>query len=221
VTAVLVALGLASLYAAASLVIQHRSQDERRRRALRGTRSSTIAQLPEGEVVRVIGRAREHGARLRAPLTGRACLYYVVRVYDLDPAAGVVAEEARGVPFRLEDATGSTLIDPEGAEVSLEFDYERQLGLRGQPTEEEEAFLYARRIPSHGLVFNRRLRFCEAVIELDEPIAVAGPAVRELDRARGADEAYRGAPATRPALRGSPAYPLIISDDPSTRAPRR
>jgi hypothetical protein len=218
---VLVALGLASLYAAGSVVAHHRSHDERRRRSLRGTRSSTIAQLPEGEIVRVIGRAREHGARLRAPLTGRPCVYYIVRVYSLDLSDELIAEEAQGVLFRLEDATGSTPIDPEGAEVTLEFDYERQLGLRGQPTEEEEAFLYARRIPSHGFVFNHRLRFCEGVIELDEKIAVAGPAVRELERTRGAGEAYRGVPAMRPALRGSPSYRLIISDDPSTCAPRR
>jgi hypothetical protein len=196
------------------------SKARRLKRKLRNAPKFPIAQLPEDTLGRVIGRAQATQHTLVGPLTGRPCVYYIATVEEHRSTGRssywkTIISESAGVPFMIEDGTGRALIDPSGAQVALDFDGKSSSGTFRDADPVQEAFLAKHGQKSTGWVFNKGLRFREAMIEIGETIAVLGSGVREPDPAAAPEAAYRGAPPTRLRLTSSTRFPLVISDDPS------
>jgi hypothetical protein len=194
---------------------------QRLKRQLKQAKPWSLNELPEDTHGRVIGQARVLGEQLQGPLTGRACVYYVAMVEEQRSTGRstywrTVAQETRGVPFMLEDGTGRAIVDPNGAQVALDFDGNSKSGTFNNADPVQEQFLAKHGQKSEGWVFNKTLRYREAMIEIGETIAVLGSGTREPDPNAAPEAAYRGAPATRLRLTSSPRFPLIISDDPAT-----
>lgn len=194
---------------------------QRMKRQLRAAKKWQLNELPEDTHGRVIGQARALGEQLAGPLTGRPCVYYIAMVEEQRSTGRstywrTVASETRGVPFMIEDGTGRAIIDPTGAQVALNFDGNSKSGTFNNADPVQEAFLARHGQKSQGWVFNKTLRYREAMIEIGETIAVLGSGTREPDPQAAPEAAYRGAPPTRLRLTSSPRFPLIISDDPST-----
>jgi hypothetical protein len=186
------------------------------KRALRAAPTVPIGKLSEGDLGRIVGKARVLDDQLVAPLTGRACVYYIARVQqeDSDDDWKTIIEEEQGVTFVVDDGSGRAIVDPRGGDLALDFDARSRSGTFHDPDEREAAFLAKYGVKSHGLIFNKRLRYREAVIEIGETVAVLGAGVREPDPT-AAPGGYRDAQPTR--LRLAPGrYPLLVSDDPST-----
>jgi hypothetical protein len=183
-----------------------------------------LSELPEDTHGRVIGQACALGEELKGPLTGRRCVYYIAMVEEQRSTGRssywrTIASETRGVPFMLEDGTGRAIIDPNGAQVALDFDGNSKSGTFNQADPVQEQFLARHGQKAQGWVFNKTLRYREAMIEIGETIAVLGSGIREPDPNAAPEAAYRGAPPTRLRLTSSPRFPLIISDDPATTRP--
>jgi len=194
---------------------------QRLKRQLKQAKPWLLSELPEDTHGRVIGRAQVLGEQLAGPLTGRRCLYYIAMVEEQRSTGRstywrTIASETRGVPFVLEDGTGRAIVDPNGAQVALDFDGNSKSGTFNAADPVQEQFLARHGQKSQGWVFNKTLRYREAMIEVGETIAVLGSGVREPDPNAAPEAAYRGAPATRLRLTSSPRFPLIISDDPAT-----
>ncbi len=194
---------------------------QRLKRQLKAARPWPLNELPEDTHGRVIGQARAIGEHLAGPLTGRPCVYYVALVEEQRSTGRssywrTVASETRGVPFMIEDGTGRAIIDPNGAQVALDFDGNSKSGTFNKADPVQEAFLARHGQNSEGWVFNKTLRYREAMIEIGETISVLGSGTREPDPHAAPEAAYRGAPPTRLRLTSSPRFPLIISDDPAT-----
>jgi hypothetical protein len=194
---------------------------QRLKRQLKAAKPWSLNELPEDTHGRVIGQARPLGEQLQGPLTGRACVYYIAMVEEQRSTGRstywrTVASETRGVAFLLEDGTGRAIIDPNGAQVALNFDGNSKSGTFNAADPVQEAFLARHGQKSQGWVFNKTLRYREAMIEVGETIAVLGSGTREPDPHAAPEAAYRGAPPTRLRLTSSPRFPLIISDDPGT-----
>lgn len=185
------------------------------KRALRAAPTVPIARLGEGDLGRIVGKARVLDDKLVAPLTGRACVYYIARVQEEDGDSWTtIIEEERGVTFVVDDGSGRAIVDPRGGDLALDFDARSRSGTFHDPDDRERAFLAKYGVKSHGLIFNKGLRYREAVIEIGETVAVLGAGVREPDP-EAAPGGYRDAQPTR--LRLAPGrYPLLVSDDPST-----
>jgi len=197
------------------------SAGARLKRQLRAAKPWSLAELPEDTHGRVIGQARALGEQLQGPLTGRPCVYYIAMVEEQRSTGRstywrTIASETRGVPFMLEDGTGRAIVDPNGAQVALDFDGNSKSGTFNNADPVQEAFLAKHGQKSEGWVFNKTLRYREAMIEVGETVAVLGSGVREPDPNAQPEAAYRGAPPTRLRLTSSPKFPLMISDDPST-----
>jgi hypothetical protein len=193
------------------------SAANRLKRELRAARVWPIGELPENTIGRVIGEAHPIDRVLEGPLSGRACVYYVARVEEEGSNSWkTVIEEHDGVPFLLDDGSGRAIVDPVNAEVVLTFDSDSSSGTFDDATRTEEAFLAKHGRSSTGWVFNKKLRYTEAIIEPGETIAVLGSGVREPDPQAMPGEGYRSAPPTRLRLTSSRQHPLRISDDPST-----
>jgi hypothetical protein len=194
-------------------------------RKLRNAPSFAIGQLAEGQTGRVIGDAFPAGETLQAPLTGRACVYYIAKVEQHHSNGRssywkTIVKEERGVPFVLTDGTGRAIVDPTSADIALDFDSKSTSGTFDDANEIERAFLERHHQSSQGWVFNKRLRYREAVIHVGERIAVLGEGVREPDPDAAPAGDYRGAPATRLRLTSTPRFPLVISDSPVATVPK-
>jgi hypothetical protein len=196
-------------------------QDARRlRRALVAAKAWPIGELPENATGRVIGEVQPLERVLESPLTGRACVYYVVTVdvrrsNDRWSSWRTVITKREGAPFLLHDASGRAIVDPAGAEVVLASAVHSRSGTFDDATPAEEAFLarYDHASTTWGL---SGIRFTEAVIAPGAFVAVLGAGVREPDPAARPAEGYRSGPPTRLRLTSSRQHPLVIGDDPST-----
>jgi hypothetical protein len=214
VTACLVAIFVVSAYLKGATV-----------RKLRNATSVAIGELAEGQAGRVIGEAFPIGVTLQGPLTGRACVYYIAKVEQHHSTGRssywkTLVEEERGVPFALTDGTGRAIVDPTSAEIALDFDSKSTSGTFDDANEIERAFLERHHQSSQGWVFNKRLRYREAVIHVGERIAVLGEGVREADPDAAPSGDYRGAPPTRLRLTSTARFPLVISDSPDATQPK-
>ncbi|HEY5922885.1 MAG TPA: GIDE domain-containing protein [Kofleriaceae bacterium] len=213
----LLALGVAGF---AAWAFWYYSNDQQIRRRLRKTPTRSIQELRDDELGKVVGRARGLDEMLEAPLSGRRCVYFVAIVEEQRSTGKssywkTIIKETRGVLFMLEDDSGRALVDATAARIAIDFDGKSKSGTFDDPTPVERAFLDRHGQKGEGWIFNRTLRYREAVIADGETIAVLGAGTREPDPDAPPAEAYRGEPPTRLRLTSSPKYPLVISDDPS------
>ena len=181
-----------------------RRQLRRHRRIAR----TAPATLVEGVESRVVGLARPLGPVLEAPLTKRLCVCFAVVIYDWhhDGSVRVVHTTQGRAAFALADDTATAVVDPARAEMSALFDHETTLL---PTTEHGRALLERLGIGARDWSQTRALELDEAIIELDEHIAVIGTAEREHDT-DAAPASYRdGERPTRMRI-----YPTAISDDP-------
>ncbi len=200
-----------------SWVMRYYSAENRLKRTLRAVRVWPIGELPEDTLGRVIGEAQPIDRVLQSPLTGRPCVYYDARVEEHESGEWHTRfAERGGVPFLLTDPSGHAIVDPSCAEIALTFDSDSRSGTFDDPTPAEAAFLAKHGGESKGWIFNKKLRYIEAVIEPGERVAVLGSGIREPDPQGTPTEGYRSAAPTRLRLTSSPQHPLGISDDPST-----
>lgn len=183
-------------------VLSERRQLRRHRRVQR----RAIAELTEGSEVRVVGMARPLGPVLEAPVSRRICVCFAVMIYDwhFDNSVRVIHVEQGRAPFALSEGTSRAVVDPARAQMSAMFDHTTTV--RASAT---SALLTRLGIADRDWSKTRVLELEEAIIELDERIAVIGTATREPDMDVAA-EGYRDG--TRP-MRWR-IEPTAISDDP-------
>lgn len=180
-------------------------------RRLRGATMMSLAGLPDSTPGRVFGHAQVLEEELRSPLTGRACVYYEVRVGEGKRGGISVLYERRGVPFMLVDGHSRAIVIPTHAELSLDFDAETWSGTFDDPTPREAELLQRHGKRGAGWLFNKRLQYREAVVEVGERIAVLASGVREPDP-DAVPGSYRGPSPTRLVLSGTAKSPIVLSD---------
>ncbi len=216
-TVIVVVLGLAGL-----AVVLFWWFDPRKRllRRVRRAPIRSIRELVGGSGGRVIGSAHAHGTTLEAPLSGRRCLYYSVVVRAKHGKHWrTIIQEKRGVPFVLEDGSGRALIDPDRAEMALDFDRRSQSGTFDDPTPMESSYLRRHGETGAGLILNRSLRYEEAIIALDERLVALGTIRRERDPEARARGLLAGPAADLPHLTGTAESRLVLSDCVEAQAP--
>lgn len=156
---------------------------------------TTVRAFPEGDDGRVVGKAGYLDEQLAAPLTGRACVAWHVRVYgDTVGARGFVScvEACDAASFSVADETGVAIVRADMVSLLLEPDLGRSLGFFGRPFEELESFL--RRYSKKGtrLMLDRSLRYEEGILEEGQLVAIVGRGRHEPDPA-SAEGDYRRA----------------------------
>lgn len=163
--------------------------DEHRRRLeeLRQVDVTPIADAKAGELVRIVGVLKKHEALVAAPLSGRLCAHYEVRVleYVSSGRSGrwqLRFRETESRSFVVADASGRALVDVRSFECAVVRDQNRRSGTFQDATPELEAILARNAMQSTGLLgLNRSLRYEEGVLELGERVTVLGRARWEDD----------------------------------------
>jgi hypothetical protein len=176
----------------------------------RGMATSKIAELPESESGRIVGRVAVLERSLIAPLSGRPCVYYAVIVNELERWGWRdLISERREVTFAIEDRSGRAVINPVGASVALSFDWAKHVDGWDALTQEQESLLTRHGFLREGFLRPRTLRFYVGVIPIGHHVEVVGAGVREPDPTAHAASSYREAP-TQLSIRHVPAAPLSI-----------
>ncbi|HSD89765.1 MAG TPA: hypothetical protein VLB44_19675 [Kofleriaceae bacterium] len=159
-------------------------------RSQRGSRTppSPIASAPEGVPIVVRGRVSTP-APLRAPCTGRPCVYYRIelRVWSGNTVDTSVAGEQVDFTLRDDSGTARVLVDRARFEIVADiFEMDRASRLA-----DASRALIAKL--GWSLPEIARVELCEAAIEVDSTIDVRGIATREPDPAPPSGERdYRG-----------------------------
>jgi hypothetical protein len=173
-----------------------------------------LAELAEGSYSRVVGRATQLEQVLVAPISGRRCLYYQVRVTrkygDSDWQKRNICREERGVPFVLDDGSAHAIVEPTDVVANLKGD--RHSGPGWCENGSDELALLARHRVKVADV--QALIFVEGILEVGDTVSAVASAVRELDPDASPAAPYRGEQPTRLWLIGSPRRPLLLSDRP-------
>jgi hypothetical protein len=190
-------------------------------RALKKAARVPLADVRDGDVVRVTGRARAAEEEpFGAPLSGRACLAYEVEVeeYVQHGRSGkwksIIHETDHVDAFWLVEPRARARVQCVPASLVLDRDAKFRSGVLREPDQTLIAYLANHGQQHQGMIFNRNLRYREGIIEPGEEVTVLAVARSEPDPdpASTAD-GYRGR-AMRMVLR-SPAHgDLIISDMP-------
>jgi hypothetical protein len=193
------------------------SESQTTLRRLRATPQLPIGQVPEGTEVRIRGRVEPLSPPGVAPLSGRACVFYEVIIEELRGGKNKrwvrLVRDVQGVPFAVVDDTGRAIVDASGAKLALHHDVTTRSGTLDDADAREQALLARHGISSTGWVFNKTIRYLEAVLEPGETVVVAGQGVREPDPDAVAQVAgYREGLPTRLRLTSSATFPLYVSD---------
>ncbi len=197
---------------------------EKERRIKRAIRAVPKVALADGRtgVVRVAGQLSYAAQPLSAPLSGRACAYYEVRVEEWrsNGKSGswrVLIREVLGQPFLLQDPSGRAFVHLDASsEIVVNKDFQDKSGTFNDAKGHLEAFLARHGQSSTGLLgFNKKLRYLEGVLEAGETVTVVGVASREPDPTPNPQfSGYREQP-TWMVVRRGPERGLLVSDDPS------
>jgi hypothetical protein len=190
------------------------NEDRRIRKLIRGAPLRTLGELGEDTFARIVGVVRPHGARvLEAPLSGRLCAYYAITVHARRARSRgfapvfQISEEQEAIPFELDVEGVRALVDPADAWISSGFDHT----LAGV-TDPRARDLCTRLALDHVSYDHGSMRFREAVLAIDERIAIFGTGVREV-APDAAEQGYRDGASTRFRFTGTERFPLVIRDD--------
>ncbi len=189
-----------SVVGAIALYSWYYSDEQRVRRALKGSPRAAILQLQTGQVAKITGSVRAAGPLLASPLSGRACVFFetTVEEYRSSGRSGkwvTIIHETEGIDFLVEDETGRALVRGASLKVALARDTDLKSGTFNDADPMLEAFLTKHGHSSKGWVFNKTLRYREGVFEPGERVTVMGKIRIENDPdPRTAGGGYRDVP---------------------------
>jgi hypothetical protein len=200
------------------------SAERRWKRQLAAMPRTPIGQAASG-TIKIAGQLAFAYPPLQAPLSGRACAVYRVRVEERQKNRWVpVIDEINGQPFFLYDGSGRALIayDPQTA-IVLREDVQLVSQTLQNPTPPMVALLGRYGVnPQRVLGLNKAIRYYEGALEQGELVTVHGAAFREPEPDPAA-AAAAGLPPQWLVMRAIQGVELRITDDapPETAAPPR
>ena len=181
----------------------------RQRFRLNATPASELGSLSLRGRAKVRGAAEPHNALLEAPITGRPCVFYHLDVSEWSNGTKTpLLVQSSHELFRLVDATGSALVDPE----------EVELGLRSGLVHGHSSMYLAQHralLKGHGMGMLddygelRSLSFRETIIPPGSKICAMGTIRHEADPSGAAS--YREQP-TQIILGSDAEFPLLLRD---------
>lgn|GEM_PF-5632778 len=183
-------------------------RDELVRRVLQHVQRVALANLPTGPAA-TAGRVTAREA-LVSPLTGRRCVAFRLDLYVFrDHAWRPAAREQRVIPFELHDGDHVLSVQAAGADV---FPARGRRWNQLPPEQVPPALVSV--LQAHGVwPLPGPLLAEEWLIAHGDEVAVFGVVERQLDPRAAGGGGYRTAAPTRPVMRRTASYPLVISNE--------
>ena len=176
----------------------------RARRLLRKTRNAPIAEIKDGEWVKVTGLAHAIGPIGTSLVGERKCIGYQVQVQCLENKDVMVLRRESCAPFTITDGTATVEVD---GPFLFAIDWEHEWSI---VTAERLRILRECGIRTRGLIFWRRFAYREALIKPGDPVTVLGLASFEPDPTEPPTDLR--SPALKIHLRGSGNQRATLAD---------
>lgn len=174
----------------------------------------SIHAFPDGALGRIVGKAGQlMEENAIAPLTGRVCVAWFVRVSGADAhtRGRTSVIEARGVvPFTVSDETGQAIVRPHEASLLLALDVTETLGVSRRPPSRLLRFLREQGREGPRVAIDWRLSWQEGILVEGQPVAIVGRGRREADP-EAAEGSYRAAPTRLVMTHGGEGDELFVS----------
>jgi len=183
----------------------------------------TIAEVQEAAVVRVRGEVKQLERELKAPLSGRPCVYWRVQAsvqrwseprgrYRTRQAYWQdTVDHSEGVPFVLADGSGNCAVDP--ALGTAAIGTPKRLDVqRGQVMPSAMAVMLTDQQVTIDEIRGEVWRFEEQIVGVGQTVVVVGAGRRANRTGTHGESNYRDAQATWVVLDGSE-LELLITDD--------
>ena len=184
---------------------------------------STVADIQEGAVVRVRGEVKHLERELKAPLSGRPCVYWRVQAsvqrwseprgrYRTRQAYWQDAvDHSEGVPFVLADGTGQCAVDP--ALGTAAIGTPKRLDVqRGQAMPSAMAVMLTDQQVTIDEIRGEVWRFEEQIVGVGQTVVVVGAGRRAQRTGVHGETSYRDSQAAWVVLDGNE-LELLITDD--------
>ncbi len=172
-----------SVAIAVSVIAYYFSNKKIMLREFKKSRKKPINRIQENEYAKIIGKTKHVYEPLKAPLSGRQCVYYHVMVeVKGDKSWRRIINDEKHQDFFIESNSEMAIVKMSVTKSStrrfyLVKDYKEKSGFRNDAPEKLEAYLKYHNKKSTGILgINKTIRYTEGVIELNEPIAVKGVA---------------------------------------------
>ncbi|MFK5890105.1 MAG: hypothetical protein QM486_05180 [Flavobacteriaceae bacterium] len=184
-------------------------------RTLQKFPKTAISSLQENQLVKVMGKAKPIKEVLNAPLSGRKCVYYSVKVEQKSGGRNqhwvTIIDDEIAPNFLIESYSGKALIKMKNFKSYFIEDAIYKSGHFNDATNKLEHYLEVHGKKSISFLgLNKTLRYKEAVIEVGEKIAVMGTVKYENISPYGLTDSYSKIPVLQSIAKNK----LIISDDP-------
>lgn len=181
----------------------------RSRFRLNAKRSARISALPVQGHVKVRGTVHPKSVILRSPISGRSCVFYRLELHEWENGTKLpLLIETSDSLFRIDDESGSVLIDPSKVDCNLLRGLMR--GHSSDYVEQHREVLRRHNLTTVDLYGERRsLSFSESIIAAGETVSAIGTIRREADP-RGAAH-YREQP-QKIILGADDEYSLLLSN---------
>lgn len=198
------------------ILMQVFSAARRRKRLMAATPRTPIAHATGG-LTKLQGRLAHCWPPLQAPISGRPCAVYQVKVFTYERnREDLLIHEIRGQPFLLHDESGRALVRyDEQTAVILKRDVRDTSRMMKDPTPAMLTLLQRHGVsPNRIFGMNRALRYDEAILEAGELVTAHGVAHREPDPEPAAAHAagYPGATMWT-VIRAAPGVDLTLTDE--------
>lgn len=141
-----------------------------------------ISEVLNGEYVKVRGKVYFAGKTLKAPLSGRECVYYHVKVEERSRSSKsnrtyTIIDEEKLASVVIENDNQYAYIDPRLVRSYVLKDMNYSSGFLNDATEDLKNYLKKHgREPEDVFGFNRSLSYEEGVLEKDEEVIIIGKA---------------------------------------------
>ena len=184
-------------------------------RTLRKKKKTAISSLQEGQIAKVIGKAKSISEGLSAPLSGRKCVYYKIEVQEKRGGKNrhwhTIINDEKAQDFIVESYAGKAIVKMYSYKGYFLEDKKYKSGFFEDTTLKLENYLEKHGKKSLSILgFNKTMRFKEAIIAIDEEIAVMGMVKYQDSSQYGIKSSY----SKLPVLQEEAKTQLFISDDP-------
>ncbi len=153
---------------------------QKQKQLIENTPMSKVRSIAMGPVEVFGSVTPSHKSVLKSPLTGRDCVYYRYAVEEYRKTGKssswvTIKRGTDGKHFFLNDDTGSVLVDPKDADVSIPADFYYEDGFGRKIPDNVQRFFDNNNI-RYGGIFNARKRVTEYYIAPSDKVYVFGTA---------------------------------------------
>jgi len=191
-------------------------------RTLSNYPKTAISSLQENQLAKIIGKAKPIKEVLKAPLSGRKCVYYRIKVEQKTGGKNqhwkTIINDEIAPNFLIESYSGKVLIKMTNFKGYFVEDVLFKSGHFNDATHKLEHYLEVHGKKSLNIWgLNKTLRYKEAIVEVGEKVAVMGTVKYENIEKYGLTDSYSKIPVLQSIAKNK----LIICDDPKALIEKR